>query len=179
MKKIIRITLSLLVICAVTSGLVAAVYGLTYDTIQQSAERAKQAAVESIFSHSDSISEITSQLQNKPNNVNSVFKVESQGAVIGYAVDIVTAGFGGDIDLMVGFAPDMTVTGVSVISQNETPGLGANIRNQSFLDSFNGLTGGDVVINSNVDALTGATISSKAVANGINDAAKVVESLGV
>ncbi len=177
MGKIIKITLSLLIICAVTSGLVAAVYGLTYDAIMESTARAKQEAVESIFSGSDNVVDRTSELTYKPNNTNSVFQVEAQGEVIGYAVDIVTAGFGGDINLMVGFDTELNVAGVSVISQNETPGLGANIKNQSFLDTFVNIKGGEVVINSNVDALTGATISSKAVASGINDAATVVSGL--
>ncbi len=171
-SKLIKIALSLLVICAVTAGLVAAVYALTYDAIEASSVRAKQEAVQSIFSDCES----NEREGSFPNSVNSVFEVKKDGELYGYAVDIVTTGFGGEINLMVGFYTDMTVAGVSVISQSETPGLGANIKNDGFLEKFKGI-GDKIVINGNVDALSGATISSKAVASGINEASEVVKGL--
>ncbi len=171
--KFIKTALSLLVICAVTSGLVAAVYSLTYDTIEESTARAKQEAVGGIFPLCDAIEQTDGEF---PNSVNSVFCVKQNGEVMGYAVDIVTTGFGGNINLMVGFDTHMCVAGVVVVEQSETPGLGANIKQQSFLDRFVGI-GDEIVIGSNVDALAGATISSKAVAYGINEAADVVTSL--
>ncbi len=171
--KLIKIALSLLVICAVTSGLVAAVYALTYDAIEAASVQAKQNAVKSIFAESDNIVEIQGTY---PNSVSSVYRVEASGVQIGYAVDITSTGFGGDINMMVGFGTDMAVAGVSVIEHSETPGLGANIKNDSFLEQFKGISD-QIVVGSNVDALSGATISSKAVAYGINEASQVVKGL--
>ncbi len=82
-----------------------------------------------------------------------------------YAVKVVPVGYGGDIEMMVGFDNRGLVTGVEIVNMNETPGLGAVAKgNEEWLSQFLG-KGQD-----RLDAITGATITSKAIQQGVNDA---------
>ena len=97
--------------------------------------------------------------------IKSVYKAEN-----GYVIESTAYGYNGDIVLMVGVSNEGTVTGVTVKDLQETRGLGADaLTNVPFLAQFL-LTGGDAEIGTNVDALTGATVSSKAVTKAVNSA---------
>ena len=88
------------------------------------------------------------------------------GGAIGHAVMARATGYGGPIDILVGLEPNNRLRGIRVISQQETPGLGAKIIDTSFLDQFVGLGPEELALSSAggvVDAITGATISSSAV----------------
>lgn len=97
--------------------------------------------------------------------IQAVYKGET-----GYVVETCTAGYAGDIVLLVGVDNDGTVTGLTVRQMEETWGLGARaLTDAEFLIQFLG-TDGSAEIGTNVDALTGATVSSKAIARGVNAA---------
>ena len=97
--------------------------------------------------------------------IKSVYKAEN-----GYVIESTAYGYNGDVVLMVGVSNEGTVTGVTVKDLQETRGLGANaLTNVPFLAQFL-LTGGDAEVGTNVDALTGATVSSKAVTKAVNAA---------
>lgn len=102
-------------------------------------------------------------------NIRSVHKAEN-----GYVIETVTAGYAGDIKVLVGVSSDGKVTGLVVRELYETPGLGANALNDhKFLSQFLN-TGGDAEIGTNVDAITGATVTSKAIARCVNSAVAYV-----
>ena len=89
---------------------------------------------------------------------------------IGYAFMTDGRGYGGRIGILVGLEVDRAVRGIRIISHQETPGLGAKITSLDFLDQFAGLSTGELAIRRDggaVDAITGATISSRAVAEGV------------
>ena len=89
---------------------------------------------------------------------------------IGYAFMTDGRGYGGKIGILVGLEVDRAVRGIRIISHQETPGLGAKITALDFLDQFAGLSTGELAIRRDggaVDAITGATISSRAVAEGV------------
>ena len=95
------------------------------------------------------------------------------GSEVGLAFTAKPTGYGGAIDVLVGLEPDYRLRGIRVISQQETPGLGAKIVESAFLDQFVGLAVDDLALRKNggsVDAITGATISSAAVTDGVRDA---------
>lgn len=97
--------------------------------------------------------------------IRAVYKGET-----GYVVETCTAGYAGDIVLLVGVDNDGTVTGLTVRQMEETWGLGARaLTDADFLIQFLG-TNGSAEVGTNVDALTGATVSSKAIARGVNAA---------
>lgn len=91
---------------------------------------------------------------------------------IGRIFQVTPSGYGGPVIVKVGFDNDLKVKGVRILQQSETPGLGAKITDASFLSQFNGKAGNELYLKKyhkegTVDAITGATISSKAVSEGI------------
>lgn len=101
--------------------------------------------------------------------VRSVYKGES-----GYVVETVTAGYVGDITLLVGVNKDGHVTGLVVRDMEETYGLGMEaLSDTEFLAQFLN-TSGEAAVGETVDAMTGATVSSKAIAKGVNSAVAFV-----
>ena len=102
-------------------------------------------------------------------NVLSVHKAEN-----GFVVETSVYGYAGDIIMMVGVNNDGRVTGMVVRDMKETPGLGKNaLTDHVFLSQFLN-TSGEAEIGTNVDAITGATVTSLAVARSINSAVAVV-----
>ena len=94
-------------------------------------------------------------------------------------VQVAPSGFGGVLDIMVGVNSDGTCSGVSIISHAETSGLGANAEQESFRSQFVGKSnvavtkdGGDIA------SITGATITSRAVCDGVNAAIEAAASVG-
>ena len=97
--------------------------------------------------------------------IRSVYKAEN-----GYVIESTAYGYNGDIVLMVGVSNEGKVTGMVVKDMQETRGLGAKaLTDVPFLAQFL-LTGGDAEVGTNIDALTGATVSSKAVTKAVNAA---------
>ena len=84
--------------------------------------------------------------------------------------------YGGEINMTVGIDTGNSVKGLEIVSHSETAGLGARIDEPAFRQGFNGITE-EAVIGGNVDAISGATISSKAVAAGVNAALDAVAPL--
>lgn len=164
MKYYLKVTLSLLLICTVVAGLLATVNALTADIIEANAQKERERAVTAIFSDMTSMKETEGKWLN---GVNTVYTVYENDAQIGYAVDLNSRGFGGDINMIVGIGMDGTVCGVRVVSHAETPGLGSRATLADYLDNFIGV-GERLVIKEDVDAISGATVSSKAVVEGIN-----------
>ncbi len=109
----------------------------------------------------------------------TVYRATANGEHLGYAVRVTTTGYGGDIKLLVGLKPNLrTITGIEVVEHVETPGLGAKIDGAPFKEQFEGLTpqndisyvkGGPAESEENeIQAISGATISTEAVVKGIN-----------
>ncbi len=109
----------------------------------------------------------------------SVGKDET-GNITGYAVKSAAKGYGGDISIMVGVSKDGTVKGISILGHSETPGLGANADNDSFKNQYKDKKAPFEVVKSGasgnnsevtyIDAITSATITSKAVTTAVNGA---------
>ena len=101
--------------------------------------------------------------------IRAVYKAEN-----GYVIESTAYGYNGDVDLMVGVSNEGKVTGLVVEDMQETRGLGADaLTNVPFLAQYL-LTGGDAEVGTNVDALTGATVSSKAITKAVNSAVAYV-----
>ena len=112
----------------------------------------------------------------------SAYKMTKDGADAGYCVEVGPTGFGGVVDTMVGIDADGNITGISVISASqETPGLGANSTKPEFQEQFAGLVGAEVAVEKDggsIVALTGATITSRCVSEGVAAAAKFAAQQG-
>jgi electron transport complex protein RnfG len=103
-----------------------------------------------------------------------IYMIYSDGAEIGFAFLAVGKGYGGNIDILVGLENETTIKGITIVSHLESPGLGARITESSFRDQFIGVNIADVALRQEggeIDAITGATISSGAVVEAIRAAA--------
>ena len=99
-----------------------------------------------------------------------IYMIYSNGAEIGFAFLAVGKGYGGLIDILVGLENETTIKGVTIVSHLESPGLGARITESAFTDQFTGVNIADVTLRQKggeIDAITGATISSRAVVEAI------------
>jgi len=99
-----------------------------------------------------------------------IYTIKAGETTIGYAFLAIGKGYGGDINILVGLENKTTIKRITIITQNETPGLGTRIEDSDFTDMFAGMAIDDVGLTSDgggVDALTGATISSRAVVDAV------------
>ena len=102
-------------------------------------------------------------------NILSVYKAEN-----GFVIETLTAGYAGDITMLVGVSNEGTVTGLVMREMSETFGLGAKaLSDVEFLSQFLN-TSGEAEVGTNVDAISGATVTSKAVARSVNSAVAYV-----
>ena len=103
-----------------------------------------------------------------------IYTIYADDDKLGYAFIAVGKGYGGDINIMVGLEEDTTIREVSIISQEETPGLGTRIADPPFTGQFIGLDINDVALSRDggkIDALTSSTISSSAVVDAVRETA--------
>ena len=175
---ILRLTLTLLIICAVVAGILAAVNAITAPIIAASKEAKTQAAISAVLPGGGE--KIDFAGADKSGTVTEVYASD-----IGYAVKVAPSGFGGAITMMVGIDSNGKVLGISIISHAETPGLGAvaaqnTDKGVAFREQFAGLVAGITIGDgeNQIDALSGATISSQAIVDGVNAALECVKNLG-
>jgi len=155
MKLIVTLT----VICAAVALLLAAVNHFTEPKIEENNKKAILASIRNIFDESVQAEEMTPP---EGSGFTSLYLVMKDEGICGYSAAVSPSGFGGPINLMVGMDSAGTVVGVDVVSMSETTGLGSKTGGAEFLSQFVGATG-DV----KVDAISGASISSNAVADGV------------
>jgi len=101
-----------------------------------------------------------------------IFIVYEGDNIAGYTFIAAGSGYGGPIDILVGMNPDYTLRDIEVLSHTETPGLGNKIIEEPFTEQFVGLRVDEIVLSRDggkIDAITGATISSRAVTEAIQD----------
>ena len=164
MKYILRLTLTLLLITAVVAGLLAFVNELTAGRIDEMTRQKAEQAMREVLPAQD-YTPLDAAL---PQGVTEAYRAGDAG----YVVRIAPNGFGGAIDLMVGVKADGTVNGVAVIAHSETASLGANCTREEFRAQYAGGAGPFAVgqDGGTIEALTGATVTSRAVTDGVNAA---------
>ena len=171
---ILRLTVTLLLICAAVAAVLAGVNAITKDKIAAIQEQKTQDAIAVVLPGVSNVEELP--LGGDAGIVTAVY-----AAGEGYAVQVAPNGFDGAITMMVGISEGQ-VTGISVISHTETPGLGAvaaanNAKGEAFRGQFAGQSG-TLAVGDQIDGMSGATITSKAVVTGVNAALEYVEKLG-
>lgn len=159
----VRITASLLLICAVIAGLLGAVNALTKDKIAENKQEEMNAKISELFEGEVNKTDIQGDFEE---GVENVWAVERDGADLGYCIYVFTRGYGGDIGMMVGIDPQGAVCGIRIVEMNETAGLGSRIAEPSFLSQYDLVK--DELAYDDVDVITGSTVSSEAVTEGVN-----------
>ena len=178
-----NMTVCLFAICLVCSALLAGVYALTKEPIDAAAKAKNEAAIKEVLPETASAieEERTVEMDGVTYTYNLAY--DASGNTVGCAINVSTLGFGGPIAIKVGFDMNGVICNTKVLSQAETPGLGAKCVEPSFADQFKGFDpaakklavkkdGGDV------DAITASTITSRAYADGLALAAKVFTAIG-
>ena len=190
-KEMIKPTLILAVVCFVVTGALAVVNGITGPIIDESERLAKIEALSQVLPGAGSFSEIktaeelTGEGYSVSERIVGIYEAANGDTPAGYVAQVATKGYGGDINLFIGVNMQMETTGVVITSHNETPGLGSKAAEPSFIDQFLGAVPSglfNVVKNppssdSEVEAVSGATISSRAVTNGVDDALELIKSI--
>ncbi|MCI8342129.1 MAG: RnfABCDGE type electron transport complex subunit G [Firmicutes bacterium] len=178
MNEIIKPAGILLIITAVAAALLGVVQSVTAEPIRISEEAAQVAAMQAALPEASSFEEIESDFGG---TITSASKgLDGSGNVIGYVVTANPSGFGGAVPTTVGFDLDGVITGLQVTTPSETPGLGAVAATESFTGQFSGMSGELAVSKDGgqVQAITSATITSRAVVSGVNEAREWVEANG-
>ena len=175
---ILRLALTLLVITAVVAVALAGVNSITAPKIEQLNAEKTQQAIEAVLPGG-----FDTQITDYTDDTGLVTNVYS--GANGYAFEVTPAGFDNTITMMVGVDHDGKVLGISIVSHTETSGLGAvaaasTSAGESFRGQFVGMSGSVSVTKDGgeVDALTGATITSRAVCTGVNAALACAGNLG-
>ncbi|MDR2907755.1 MAG: RnfABCDGE type electron transport complex subunit G [Bacteroidales bacterium] len=184
MKKkpstLINMVVSLTVIATVAALCLGSVYTITKEPIELAKKAKQEAAIKAVLPEFDNLETETQTIDGGELIVN---KATKNGELVGTAVETFTnKGFGGQIKLMVGLLPDGSIYDISVLSHSETPGLGdkIDIKKSDFPTQFKGKKpatfnlsvtkdGGDV------DAITAATISSRAYCDAVQRASNTVK----
>ncbi len=171
--KFLQPAIPLTVISVVIALLLAVVNAVTADRIVQNTLIEKENAIKGIFTECDSFVSADPSLYEKTvKDAGSV--LDKDGNTIGYYTDVAPVGFKGEISLIVGTDLDGNIIKISLLSASETPGVGTKATDDSYLSNYNGLSGGEI---KGVDTITGATISSRAVREGISSAVKTAEAI--
>lgn len=175
-KDIIKITLNLIVIYIVGGLLLAGIYSITSPIIFVKNKEEKEIALKKMIIEAQSITkpndgDWSQEFNNKPKHA-EWFVAEKDNKVIGYVVETFGKGYSSFINILIGLDKDLKITGINILHHGETPGLGDEIEKPAFKDQFIGkdlnhieLVKGDA--NGKISAITGATISSRAVTKGI------------
>jgi len=166
-----------LALTLVTVGMGLVIYGVHIFTDLEIARRGNQEE-QSILEHVMPNAEYRTETAYRSPNAVSISAGYSSSELVGYCVEIQTPGFGGMITMVVGVDLDGKVTGVVVTDHNETLDMGTHALEDSYLSRFVGRSGTLRLTGSNsVDVVSGATVTSKAIVTGVNQALSVVATL--
>ena len=177
LDQIRKLACSALALTLVTVGMGLIIYGVHIFTDLEIARRGNQEE-QSILEHVMPNAEYRTETAYRSPNAVSISAGYSSSELVGYCVEIQTPGFGGMITMVVGVDLDGKVTGVVVTDHNETLDMGTHALEDSYLSRFVGRSGTLRLTGSNsVDVVSGATVTSKAIVTGVNQALSVVATL--
>ena len=175
-------SLCLLVICLVCSALLAGVYALTKEPIDAAAKAKNEAAIKEVLPDVAVTIEEERTVDFEGATYTYNLAYDELGNTVGCAINVAPSGFGGPISIKVGFDINGVIWNTKVLSQAETPGLGAKCVEPAFSDQFKGFDPAQKTLavkkdGGDVDAITASTITSRAYAEGLALAAKVFDAI--
>jgi electron transport complex protein RnfG len=159
MKEMARYGLILSVICALAGASLAGMNALTRGKIAAQAKSEEEDSLKAVLPDAVRFDPVKSA-----DTVVYYKSFNKDGQPCGIAFKVSAKGYSSDIETMVGLAPSGEINAIKILSQSETPGLGANITEPDFTGQFKGRRAESL---EGVQAITGATISSSAVINAV------------
>lgn len=178
MKDILKLGVTLFAICAVAALVLGVTNNITAPVIEERNIQASNEARKIVLSEADEFKELDGM---NSDIVLEVYEGIKDGQVIGYTIKTSSKGYGGAIELMVGISKDGKITGVEIGNHSETPGLGSKATEPMFKNQYvdkdvlNSLlvVKGSTNNDNEISAISGATITSNGVTNGVNAAMKI------
>ena len=196
-KYIVELTVKLFVTCLVVAGLLGGVNAITKDRIAAINWENTVVAMQAVAADPENTTYNETPLENTQamtdaasaagGTLGAIYEAQVNGESAGYAVTVSASGSQGTIEMMVGVDAAGAVTGVSVISHSETAGIGTRVVGNEptasgvgVLDQFKGKSAADgtLAVGTNVDAITGATVSTRGITTGVNAALAAVGAMG-
>ena len=197
MKKILKDAFALLMITLVAGILLGFVYSITKEPIAQQEQLTKERSCQEVFADAatfendtEDLEAATAAMKAAGYEVQTLSEIlvakDASGSTLGYVLSLVDPeGYGGDISFMMGIRLDGTLNGISILSIGETAGLGMNADTDAFKSQFANkkvekftFTKTGSTSDSEIDALSGATITTTAITNGVNAGLAAFSSLG-
>lgn len=178
MKDTMKLGAILFLITSVCAGLLGLVNSITSPIIEEKKETAKQEAMQVLIPEA---SEFTAVTEIEDQGIEELYIAKTNDTYLGAVAKVAPEGYGGAIEILVGVDGNLAVTGIQVLSHSETPGLGANILAENFQNQFVSKKAPIEVVkgvagNNEISAITGATITSRAVTEGVNVAVTYISS---
>ena len=176
-NKVFRLTAFLLIICGVCGLLIAYVNNITIDKIAAQKEQALQAGYAEVYPEATEF--VPADYSGADKIITAVVIAQNSGEPVGVIYKVAPGGYGGKVETLVGFdIASQKITGIKILTQSETPGLGANSVKPWFAARFAGKSAAqplkivktETSSDQEVQAITAATITSTAVVKGINAA---------
>ena len=178
MKDIIKVTINLVIICGLAGIILSSTWAVT-DPVKVKAEaRELEESLKALMPSADNIKEVKKiTIAGKEG---AIYKAMSGGKTVGYVVQSYGKGYSSFIKLLVAVDPEMKVTGIDVLKHGETPGLGDQITTPWFKGQFKGKGIENLVVirgetDKDIQAISGATISSRGVTKGVKEAVETLQ----
>jgi electron transport complex protein RnfG len=172
MRDIIKMGLILLLITSISGLLLGVTNSMTEGIILERAMAGDIASMQNLIADADTFDAVTGEGIDDAPLVQEVFAGKQGDEVVGYTIKVNPSGYGGAIEIMVGISTANDITGVEILSQTETPGLGSKVTEPEFREKF---IGKSTTESTAVDAIAGATVSSDAVNHGVRTAVLLYE----
>lgn len=166
-NEIIKPVLVLVCICLIVTALLAYINSVTSPIIAKAEQEKTEQAMSEVLADADGFEKL--EIENLPERVTEVYSAQNGS---GYVFMLTTKGYGGDMKLICGMKADGTIEQCKTLSHAETSGLGSKTAEDPYRNQYCGKNADTL---SEVDAITGATISSTAYKNAIEDAFKAFD----
>ncbi|WP_139903477.1 RnfABCDGE type electron transport complex subunit G [Clostridium thermarum] len=179
MRENLKLGLILFIITALSGLSIGFVNDLTAETIAENKAISSSDLAELLpGATGKTVLEVPSGDESEKTKVEEAFEVQGDSEVLGHIIKVTTTGFHGNIEMFVAISKEDKLSGIKVIGHSETPGLGAKIVEEKFRSGFVSkpvekgisIVKGQASAENEVDAISGATVSSRAVGTGVNTA---------
>lgn len=180
MREILKLALILFIITAISGIVLATANDVTSDLILQVQEENNNKARQEVLPVAEKFEQLDERdfnaIHSENDKVMEIFAgFNSTNELVGYTVKTIASGYGGDVEIITGVSVEGEITGMKVVKHSETPGLGAKATETDFQNQFVGKTTTSKISvvkstpkDNEIQAIAGATITSKGVTNAVN-----------
>lgn len=175
MREIVHLALRLLAFCLAAGVLLAATNALTKGPIAYQADLTAQNARKQVLTEASSFQKLSGGGDPAYPHLTAVYEGVDKDGVVGYTFSLSPMGFKAVIEMTLGINKNGAITALSVDSQSETAGLGTKITTDSYLRQYQGAAADSATLTEQIDGITGATVTSKAVVSAVGEAVSYAE----